>query len=650
MQKAISLLLSLCLAWPVLSQHSLRVSLADHRTKEKLAGASVLLQPINKAAIADSNGLVIINDLAAGTYKLTVRFIGYENYSSSLQLPQQKDTLLLLLTSTTQEMDEVVVSSTRSNRTIRQLPTRIEFINGEELEEKANMKPGDIRMMLNESTGIQTQQVSASSANASIRIQGLDGRYTQLLKDGFPLFAGFSGGLGLLQTPPLDLQQVEIIKGSSSTLYGGGAIAGLVNLISKQPTTTPSLRFLLNGTSARGADLNGFYAQRFKKTGITLYAGRSSNKAFDPSNTGFTAIPQFERYVVNPSFFLYFSKRTSLRLSVNGSTENRLGGDIHFIKGQADSIHQYYERNKSQRFSVQTSFQHQWSDSVRLTIKNAISHFTRRIAIPGYYFDGRQWATYSEVALDLKRKKTEWISGLNLYTDQFKEQPAGNFPLRNYLQQTVGAFLQNTTRLRPWLQLETGLRADYINEYGFVFLPRMAALFTLAPQLTSRLGAGVGYKTPNIFTEDAERIQFENVLPVNAQANRLERSYGGSFDFNYRHSFAGGRLRWSINQLFFFTRINHPLLLTQQGNMYALLNNDGYMDSKGVETNLKLAFGPTTLYIGYTFTDAHLNENGLIRENPLTARHRLNNILVYEIEDSWKLGAEAYYYSTQALS
>ncbi len=90
-------------------------------------------------------------------------------------------------------------------------------------------------MMLNESTGIQKQQISATSANASIRIQGLDGRYTQILKDGFPLYAGFSGGLGLLQTPPLDLKQVEIIKGSSSTLYGGGAIAGMVNFITKEP-------------------------------------------------------------------------------------------------------------------------------------------------------------------------------------------------------------------------------------------------------------------------------------------------------------------------------------------------------------------------------------------------------------------------------
>src|SRR5690606_24944677 len=209
-----------------------------------------------------------------------------------------------------EELDVVMVSSTRSSRTIADIPTRGEVIAGEELDEKANMKPGDIRMVLNESTGIQTQRTSATSANASIRIQGLDGRYTQILKDGFPLYSGAASGLGLLQTPPLDLKQVEVIKGSSSTLYGGGAIAGLVNLISKTPTEERELNLHLNGTSAGGLDLNGFYGQRFEKVGLTVFASRNSNEAYAPDDVVFTAIPEFTRYVFNPKLFLYFNDQT----------------------------------------------------------------------------------------------------------------------------------------------------------------------------------------------------------------------------------------------------------------------------------------------------------------------------------------------------
>jgi outer membrane receptor for ferrienterochelin and colicins len=114
-----------------------------------------------------------------------------------------------------EELEEVSVSATRTSRTIADQATRVETIAGEEIEEKISMEPGNISMLLNESPGINVQQTSAVTGASSIQIQGLDGRYTQILKDGFPLFGGFSGGLSLLQVPPLDLQQVEVIKGPS---------------------------------------------------------------------------------------------------------------------------------------------------------------------------------------------------------------------------------------------------------------------------------------------------------------------------------------------------------------------------------------------------------------------------------------------------
>jgi iron complex outermembrane receptor protein len=194
------------------------------------------------------------------------------------------------------------------------------------------MKPGDIRMMLNESTGIQTQQTSATSYNSSIRIQGLDGKYTQILRDGLPLYSGFSGGLSLLQIVPLDLKQVEVIKGASSTLYGGGAIAGLVNLISKTPKEKRELSFMLNGTSALGLDASGFYSQKFNKIGTTIFASYNKGTAYDPANIGLTAIPKFNRYTINPKLFVYFNEKTNLNVGINTTIEDRIGGDIRYIK------------------------------------------------------------------------------------------------------------------------------------------------------------------------------------------------------------------------------------------------------------------------------------------------------------------------------
>ncbi len=476
MGKIISTLLMLCILQTGMAQHILNATVRDADNKQPLAGATAILAGTDKGATADGNGLVTITGIPSGRQVVIFRFVGYAERADTLTFPLPGDTLAVLLEQEGEEIEEVVISSTRSNRSISDIPTRVEFIAGEELEEKGNMKPGDIRMMLNESTGIQTQQVSATSANSSIRIQGLDGRYTQILKDGFPLYAGFSGGLGLLQTPPLDLKQVEVIKGSASTLYGGGAIAGLVNLISREPGEERDLRFLANGTSAGGLDLSGFYGQRFRKAGLTVFASRNSNRAYDPSNTGFTAIPEFERYVVNPKLFLYFTSRTKMNFGVNYITENRTGGDIEYIKGRGDNTHSYFEKNKTGRFSTQLSFDHQLSEGSSLAVKNSVNVFGRKISIPGYVFDGKQLSSYTEASYSRLRENIDWVMGLNVYTDNFKEKQTGTIPKRDYDQNTVGAFVQNTWKAGSRLQLETGLRGDYVNEYGFVLLPRVSAL------------------------------------------------------------------------------------------------------------------------------------------------------------------------------
>jgi iron complex outermembrane receptor protein len=109
-----------------------------------------------------------------------------------------------------------------------------------------------------------------------------------------------------LQTPPLDLKQSEVIKGSSSTLYGGGAIAGLVNLISKTAQEEQELKFHIDVTSAGDINTSGFYGKKFDKIGLTMFASRNNNIPYDPADIELTAIPKFERYTINPKLFFYF--------------------------------------------------------------------------------------------------------------------------------------------------------------------------------------------------------------------------------------------------------------------------------------------------------------------------------------------------------
>jgi outer membrane receptor for ferrienterochelin and colicins len=632
-------------------QNTFNAIIKGKDTKDALFGATVVVQGTTNGNTTDKNGLVQIRNIQSGKKVIIISYIGYEEISDTINFPIiQEEPLEIFLSTKEEEMEVVIVTATRSSRTIDNVPTRIEAISGEELEEKGNMKPGDIRMMLNESTGIQTQQTSATSYNSSIRIQGLDGKYTQLLRDGYPLYSGFSGGLGLLQVAPLDLKQVEVIKGSSSTLYGGGAIAGLVNLVSKIPKEERELSFILNVTSALGMDMSGFYSQKFKSIGTTIFASYNSGKAYDPANIGLTAIPKFNRITLNPKLYIYINPKTTLDLGFNSTIENREGGDIRYIEGKGDSIHSFFERNKTNRFSTQIGLVHQINDSSDFKIKNSLNYYNRKIEVPGFVFSGTQISSFTEATYTIKRYRHEWIMGLNLWTEQFKQDKTDTAKVVDYNHNTLGAFIQNTWNALDFLALETGIRGDYQNVYGFFFLPRISALFKFGPHFSSRIGGGLGYKTPTVFTEDAERIQFRNVQPIDLSKSQSERSVGGNLDFSY-HTAISHNATFSINTLFFYTQISKPLILTLLGSgLYEFQQPSGIIVTKGIETNVKLTYRNFKLFEGYTLADVNQRYNGVSTFYPLVARHRLNNILTYEIDGKLKVGLEAYYYSKQKLN
>ncbi|GEO12251.1 TonB-dependent receptor [Segetibacter aerophilus] len=627
------------------AQNTIKLLINKKEDKTPLVGATATIVSLHKTAIADSTGVALFSNVPEGHYLIKISYVGLEEQQVAVEVPQSDTAVLeILLEEAEENEEEVIVTSTRSSRTINDIPTRVETISGEELTEKGNMKPGDIRMLLNESTGIQTQQTSATSYNSSIRIQGLDGRYTQVLRDGFPLYAGFSGGLSLMQVAPLDLKQIEVIKGSSSTLYGGGAIAGLVNLISKTPVAKRELSFLANGTSAGGLDLSAFYSQRFNKVGVTVFGSRNTARAYDPADIGLTAIPQFKRYTISPTLFIY-SEKTSANVGFSYITEDRLGGSTDYIKKGSPG---YFEKNNTDRFTAKAQLTHWLNDKAHFNFKNSYSRFDRSIQIPTYAFKGLQQTTFSEATYNLDGEKSDWVIGANYLTDNFKESRQNNNVLRDYHYNTAGAFIQNTWSPTARFTLETGLRGDYVKQFGFELLPRISARLKVTPALTARLGGGLGYKTPTAFNEEAEKTQFQKILPLDESAAQNERSAGGNFDINYRAKV--GEVGVAVNQLFFYTRLNRPLVLSGISGNYQFVNAMGNIDTKGMETNVRFTYDDFKLFVGYTDADVKSHFNSVESWFPLTAKHRLNNVLMYEQEGKLKVGAEAYFFSPQQLS
>lgn len=639
----------LIISKPVIAQNNIRFTVQDEQTKEFLIGVTAQLKGTQLGTSTNENGFAELKNIPDGMQTLIFRYVGYKPMEKQVQFPQT-DSLFVFLKPSTQELDVVqVVATTRSSRNIENIPTRIETISGEELNEKAVMQPSNIKMLLTESTGIQTQQTSQVSASASIRIQGLDGKYTQLLQDGFPLYSGFAGGLSILQIPPLNLKRAEVIKGSTSTLYGGGAIAGLINLITKEPTNKREISFLTNVNQTSALDLSGFYSERYKKTGLTFFTSSNFQKAYDTNNDGFSDIPKFDRYTINPKFFYYPNDKTTFSVGINLGFEKRTGGDLQVINNKADATHTFFETNTTNRFSTQTKFEKIFANKNILTLKNSIGYFNRKIDRPTFNFEGKQIATFSEANYLIPNEKSEWNLGTNFVSDNFSQVNATPNKL-DYYNAVFGVFAQNNLKVSEKIIVESGLRFDISNRNKVFVLPRLSLLYKITDKLSSRFGGGLGYKTPTIFTEEAEEIAFQNIKPIDFSKINTEKSYGLNADINYKITIFE-KVNLSFNQMFFYTKINNPLILNQTlSSNNTFINANGNIDTKGFETNIKLRLDEIALYIGYTYIDANRNFNGSSTTNPLTSKHRLYTSLMYELENKLKIAYELFYVGQQNLT
>ena len=644
----LSAMLTIITCFSIKAQTSdIQIKVVSESENEPLFGATVYFEELEKGAVTDFDGIATFNEIPNGEHIIIVSFLGFETLKTTIQIPSNSD-LIFKLKSGGNELDEVVLQSSRSTRTVKKIPTRIEFIGVEELGEKAIMNPTNISMVLRESTGIQMQQTSLSSGSTNIRIQGLDGRYTQLLRDGFPLYGGFSSGLSILQIPPLDLQQFEIIKGSSSTLYGGGAIAGLINMVSKTPDEEPALDIMLTQTQALGSTANVFYSKRNEKFGISLYGSGHYQKAYDPEDDGFSNLPKTKSISFNPKFFYYPSDKTTFWLGLNGTYDDRIGGDITKIESGENGIHQYTEENISKRLSSQAVYKTQIDSISSLSIKNSVSFFDRNLTIPDFNFDGKQTNTFTEITYQRETSKADWIFGANLYTSNFDENDNATLQ-RDQKDITYGMFANNIYDLSDSWILETGLRADYNTDFGFFPLPRISLLYKNDNGFSSRIGGGLGYKIPDIFTEEAEFINFENVLGIDKSSLKAERSYGVNLDFNYQTRLFE-TIGFSINQLFYVTAINNGLLLNSTNNgFFEFENATDEILSKGAETNIKFTYKDFRWFLNYAFIDTKLNYLAGNPQKPLTAKHNAGSVLMYESE-KWRIGYETFYTGKQFLS
>ncbi|MFQ6616131.1 MAG: TonB-dependent receptor domain-containing protein [Fidelibacterota bacterium] len=647
---SLGLVLLFLLTHLVWGQNTFEALVKDEETGSTLQGVNVYFQSLSIGGTTDGEGRVKIMGVPDGSFDVSFSYIGYKPYSTVLSFPlAEADKITpILLTPEVLKLEAVTVTTTRTSNRIEDTPVRVEVLGREEVNEEIAIRPGNISKLLGEASGVQVQQTSATSGNVSFRLQGLPGKYTQLLKDGFPVYGGFLSGLSLLQIPPLDLRQVEVIQGSSSSFYGGDAVAGIVNLISRTPTRHPEWFLLLSMTHKGGTDISTYYSRSGEKTGFTILASRSTQKAFDVDGDGFTDLPEFHQVSLEPKLFYAINATTSLTAGLSSTLEDRRGGDLIAIETSPDSLHRFMEINRTARVTSQVKLEKGKVRDRRLTLKNSVSYFRRQFSTAARTFKGAQLFTYTEVSHLTKTVRHDSVLGANLITETMVRKENQEESIGTDGTYTAGLFAHVSWRIRPPFTLQVGMRTDYHDDYGLFSMPSLSLLHKLSDALYIRAGAGMGYRTPSPLGEETEGEPYPSV-PHMASTIRAEASRGETIDINYR-TVISERISLTMNQAFYQTQVNHSLIPDPDSLARGILlleNAQGPLVARGLNTNVRMGYDELELFIDYSYAHVRKGYDPEKRDLELTPRHKLNITLSFEEESSWRAGMEAFYTGKQ---
>ena len=681
-----------------------------------LAGALAIARPVDAQSANGSTGAVVVSvvhdtrplglavvraglartqtdaagratlRLPAGAHMVVATRIGYRPDSATVLVRAGADTAITIaLASHAAEIEAVVVSATRSERRVEDVPLRVEVIDEEEIAEKVAMTPGDIAMMLNETSGLRVQTTSPSLGGANVRIQGLAGRYSLLLADGLPLYGGQAGGLGLLQIPPLDLGRVEVIKGTASALYGASALGGVVNLLSRRPSDVAEHTALVNQTSRDGTDVVAFLSAPIStRWGYTLLAGGHRQSRRDVDGDGWTDVPGYERVVARPRFYFEDGAGRTAFLTTGLTGENRRGGTL---PGRvAPDEKPFAEGLVTRRADVGALARWVMQDSTSilrgaiLTIRGSAVEQRHAHDIGTVREDDRHRTWFGEAAVAAPRGRVTLVGGAAIQQESYRAEDVPGF---DYTFTVPALFAQADVDAAHWLSLSVSARLDAHSEYGPKLNPSVSLLFRGPTEggfggWTSRLSVGGGEFAPTPFTEETEATGLTPLTPLWPAAPVApvvplptlvaERATSGSLDVGGPLETAVGRLE--LNATGFASRVRNPLQVVDAGGTSAsgarfmrLVNAPEATRTWGLELLGRLvralgesADGPALRVTGtYTYirsTGCDPDAGATVcerREVPLTPRHAAGVVAAMEQRDRGRVGLEVYYTGRQRL-
>jgi len=545
----------------------------DAKTGEHIPFATIMIKGTTIGASCDGTGHYFLKNLPLGSFTIIVKMMGYSSIEKEVNLkPNKTLELNFNLKEDNVALDQVVISASRTETKRRNSPSLVNVIGDKilKLTSSATLADGLVFQ-----PGVRVEDNCQNCGFTQVRINGLDGHYSQILMDSRPVFSALTGVYGLEQIPSNMIQRIEVVRGGGSALFGSSAIGGTVNIITKEPIrNSGSLSNTITTIGMSGAIDNNTTANASvisdnNKMGITIYGQRRNRKEYDDNDDGFSEIPRIESNTLGLSTFMRLTDFSKLKLQYHSIKEFRRGGDQidlpahevmiaeqidHNING-GNLSYDLFSKDENSQLNIFTSFQNTKRKSYYGGNKdlNAYGRTNDLVIVSGAQFTHKFNYLFfmpSEFVLGLEHKFNDLediCTGYNHYVEQFVRIYSG--------------YIQNEWKDEKWGFL-IGARFDKHNLLDdVVFSPRINFRFNPSEEVNFRLSYSTGFRAPQAFDEDFHIaiVGGERVVTVLAKNLRQEKSKSISMSADLYHNF--GKVQTNLLIEGFYTNLDDVFAL-----------------------------------------------------------------------------------------
>ncbi|TDQ07702.1 TonB-dependent receptor [Pedobacter metabolipauper] len=600
---------------------------------EAVPSATIAIQGTLFVVKTDSIGRYNLGSIPEGTYKVQASAVGFRNRIITLELKKGESKVLDFdLSNFQNNLNEIVVTGTLKAVNRLESPVPVEVYTPGYF--KMNPTPSIFDALQNVN-GVRPQLNCNICNTGDIHINGLEGPYTMILIDGMPIVSSLSTVYGLSGIPNSLVEQIEIVKGPASSLYGSEAVGGLINIITKKPEKAALISADVFSTSYKelNADL-GFKFNAGKKatvlTGLNYFL---YNNPVDHNHDNFTDVTLQDRISIFQKWTFKRKEDRVFSLGARYMYENRWGGEMQWNKSFRGGDQVYGESIYTNRWELIGNYQLPVKEKLFLAFSYNEHNQDSRYGTTSYIAE--QKIGFTQLTWDKRIDNHDLLVGAALRYTFYDDNTAATTGLNQVIAKNTwlpGLFVQDEITLSEKHKVLAGFRYDYNSVHGNIFTPRAAYKWSINENNILRLNAGTGFRVVNIFTEDHAALTGARSVEITGEL-KPEKTYNVNLNYLKKMYTEGGTFI-GVESSAFYTYFNNRIIgnFDIDPNKIIYDNLDGYAVSKGLSTNVDVTFSNgLKLILGATYQDVATYEAGIKKEQILTEKFAGNWAISYKI-------------------